>query len=77
MDCSPPGYSVHGIFQARILEKVAISYSRDLPDPGIKTAAHASPLLADGFFTTITTWETQKVCVLVPSHVQLFVTHGL
>ena len=30
MDCSPPGSSVHGIFQARILERVAISYSRFL-----------------------------------------------
>jgi len=28
-DCSPPGSSVHGIFQARILEWVAISYSRN------------------------------------------------
>ena len=28
MDCSPPGLSVHGIFQARILEWFAISYSR-------------------------------------------------
>ena len=27
MDCSPPGSSVHGIFQTRILEWVAISYS--------------------------------------------------
>ena len=27
MDCSPPGSSLHGIFQARILEWVAISYS--------------------------------------------------
>ena len=27
MDCNPPGFSVHGIFQARILEWVAISYS--------------------------------------------------
>ena len=36
MDCSPPDSSVHGIFQARILEWVAISFSRDLPDPGIK-----------------------------------------
>ena len=27
MDCSPPDYSVHGIFQARILEWVAISFS--------------------------------------------------
>ena len=28
MDCSSPGSSVHGIFQARILERVAISFSR-------------------------------------------------
>ena len=28
MNCSPPGSSVHGIFQARIVEWVAISYSR-------------------------------------------------
>ena len=28
MDCSPPGSSVHGIFQAWILEWVAISFSR-------------------------------------------------
>ena len=28
MDCSLPGSSVHGILQARILEWVAISYSR-------------------------------------------------
>ena len=28
MDCSPPGSSVHGIFQVRILEWVAISFSK-------------------------------------------------
>ena len=28
MDCSPPGLSVHGIFQARILEWVAMASSR-------------------------------------------------
>ena len=28
MDCSPPGSSVHGIFQASILEWVAISFSK-------------------------------------------------
>ena len=28
MDCSPPGSSVHGILQARILEWIAISFSR-------------------------------------------------
>ena len=36
MNCSPPSSSVHGIFQARILEWVAISFSRGLLDPGIK-----------------------------------------
>ena len=39
MDCSPPGSSVHGILQARILEWVALPYSRDLPDPGIEPAS--------------------------------------
>ena len=28
MDCSLPGFSVHGIFQARVLEEVAITFSR-------------------------------------------------
>ena len=28
MDCSPPGSSVHGILQARILEWVAVSFTR-------------------------------------------------
>ena len=31
MDCSPPGTSVHGISQARILKRVAISYPRGCP----------------------------------------------
>ena len=30
VDCSPPGSSVHGILQARILEWVAISFSKDI-----------------------------------------------
>ena len=30
MDCSPPGFSVHGILQARILEWLAISFSREV-----------------------------------------------
>ena len=35
VDCSPPGSSVHGILQARILEWVVIPFSRGLPNPGI------------------------------------------
>ena len=42
MDCSPPGSSVHGILQARILEWVAYSFSRgNLPNPGIKLGCPA------------------------------------
>ena len=41
MDYSPPGPSVHGISQARILEWLAISSPGDLPDPGIKPMSPA------------------------------------
>ena len=33
VDCSPPGSSVHGILQARILEWVAVSFSRGSSQP--------------------------------------------
>ena len=52
MDCSLLGPSVRGISQARILEWVATSYSRDLPNPGIEPVSLVSPALAGGFFTT-------------------------
>ena len=57
MDCSLPGSSVHGILQARILEWVAISSSRDLPDPGVEPTSLMPPALAGRFFTTSATWE--------------------
>ena len=37
VDCSPPGSSVHGILQARILEWVAISFSRASSQPRDQT----------------------------------------
>ena len=36
MDCSLPGPSIHGILQARILERVPSPSPRDLPDPAIE-----------------------------------------
>ena len=36
MDCSPPGFFIHGVFQARILGWVAISFPGDLPHSGIE-----------------------------------------
>ena len=46
------GSSVHGIFQARPLEWVAISYSRGSSDPGVEHTSLDSPVLA-GRFSTI------------------------
>ena len=37
VDCSPPCSSVHGIFQARVLEWVAISFSRGFSRPSDQT----------------------------------------
>ena len=51
-DCSPPDSSVHRIFQARILEWVAISSSRESSQPELQHVSLASPSLAGGFFTT-------------------------
>ena len=66
MDCSPPGSFVHGIFQARILEWVAISYSRGFfrPNPGIEPLAFTSPMspaFACGFFFFFTTAPPGKL----------------
>ena len=57
MDCSPPGSSVHGIFQAGILEWVACPPPGDHPDPGIKPMSHMSPALISRSVTTRATWE--------------------
>ena len=53
MSCSPPGSSDHGIFQARILAWVAISYSRGSSQPRDRThvswiSADSSPLSHQG-----------------------------
>ena len=36
MDCSPPSFSIQEVSQARIMEWVAISFSRESPDSGIE-----------------------------------------
>ena len=51
VDCCVPGSSVHGIIPARKLEWVAISSSRDLPNPEIKPWSPVSHALVGRFFT--------------------------
>ena len=54
MDCSPPGASVHGILQGRILEWVVIPFSRESSQPRDQIqVSHAA-----GRFCTV--WTTRK-----------------
>ena len=74
MDCSPPGFSVHGTSQARILEWVAISFSRRSSWPRDLCLQHwqvnSFPLSHQG-----TPFISMCVCVLSHfSHVWLFAT---
>ena len=48
MDCIPPGSSVHRLLQARILEWVAIFFSRVSSQPRNRTWVSC---IAGGFFT--------------------------
>ena len=56
-DCSPPGSSVHGILQARILEWAACPPPGDLPDTGIELSSLTFPALVGRFFTPSTTYR--------------------
>ena len=51
MDCSPPGFSVHGSFQTRILEWVAMSSSRGSSQPRDWTHVSCSSCTVGRFFT--------------------------
>ena len=60
MDCSLPGSSVHGIFQARILEWVAISFSRRTSQP--RDLTQVSRIVGKRF----TVWGTGEVHWIFP-----------
>ena len=61
MDCSIPGSSVHGIFQARVLEWVAISFSRESSQPRDRTwVAH----IAGRHFTIWATRDAEIEAVI-------------
>ena len=57
MDCSPPGSSVCGIFQAGILEQVAISFSRGSFQPRNRTQVCFVSCTNIGILYRCVTWE--------------------
>ena len=63
VDCSPPGSSVHGILQARMLEWVAVPFSTGSSQLWDQTQVSC---IAGIFFTD---WVTRKACVLVQQQV--------
>ena len=57
VDCSPPGFSVHGIFQVRILQWVAMSYSRGSSWPRDQTYVSLVSWIDRWILYHCSTWE--------------------
>ena len=66
MDCSPPGSSIHGILQARILEWVALSFSRGSSQPRGRTQVFC---IASRCFNL---WATREAHLIHPKNPQSF-----
>ena len=66
VDCSPPGSSVHKILQARILEWVAISFSRGSSQPRDRTQVSCGSYTAGRFFTAEPPGEALLTITRVP-----------
>ena len=72
MDCSPPGFSVHGILQAKILDWVAMPSSRGSSDPWIEPMSPAlqvdSLLLSHGGSPSVSSTKLTLIPhILTPS----------
>ena len=67
MDCSPPGSSVHGIFQARVLEWVAMPFCRASSPPRDQTSVSC---IAGRFFTVLAIAAAAAVASVVSDSVR-------
>ena len=65
VDCSPPGFSVHGILQARYWSQLPFSTPGELPDPEMEAVVLTSPSLVGGFFTTSATCEAHRTHIKI------------
>ena len=77
MDPSPPGSSVYGMLQARILEWVAMPSSGNQQDLEIKPVSLMSPALAGKFFAIRTTWGTGFMVGLIAAFKRAYVKRDL
>ena len=61
MDCSPTGSSAHGIFQARLLESVAIPFSRRSSQPRDQNHVSCGSCTGRQILYHWATWEAQEI----------------
>ena len=64
MDSSPPGSSVHGMLQARILEWVAMPSSRGASQPKDQTLVSYVSCIVRRVLYSSATWEASLFCVI-------------
>ena len=57
LNCSPPGFSIHGVFQARILKRVAVSSSRGFSWPKDWTQVSCVSCIGRQIICQCTSWE--------------------
>ena len=70
LDCRLLCSSVHGIFQASILECIVISSSGDLPDPEIKPSSPGSPELQEDSLSLSISPSLIPLCIMILSTVK-------
>ena len=70
MDCNPPGSSVHGIFQARILEWLAISFSGGSSWPRDQTWASCISCIGRQILYQLSHWRSPWEQVILWLHFQ-------
>ena len=70
MDGSPSDFSIHGVFQVRILEWVAISFSRGSSPPRNRTQVSRT---AGRHFTLWAKRDSQSLCIYIHTHMYTYV----
>ena len=68
-DCGPPGFSVRGISQARILEWVAISYSRWSSQPRDQTSISC---IDRQIFYHCATWKNYIILYIICNYIPIY-----
>ena len=64
VDCSPLGFSVHGMLQVEYWSGLPFPLPGDLPNLGSNPESLPSPALAGRFFTTSATWKAHAYCTI-------------